>query len=868
MPAACAAGIPYLYIDIIQSAINRLFVMNKFKKFLPDACAVLFFLLVSFVYFYEPVSQGMVLGGHDSEASIGMGHEQQQYRAEHDGETTRWTNAIFSGMPTYQTAPSYAATQFLGRLAGWYGLGTTGVLCYIFLMLTGFYILLRAFNMKPWLSALGALLWTFSSYFFIIIAAGHIWKVMTLAFIPPTIAGLVLCYRGRLLWGGAVTAIFTAFQIQANHVQMSYYFLFVMLFIVLAYGVDALRRKALPPFLKATGVVVVAGLLGVAANLPNLYHTYSYAKHTMRGGSELTPLPAEGGAAQSTRGGLDRSYITQWSYGIGETLTLMIPDFKGGGSFDRMMENPAAEDNDEYMNDASVMAQQLGGYYPGYSQYWGEQPMTVGPVYAGAIVCFLFILGLFLVRGPLKWGLAAATVVSLLFAWGHNINAVADFFIDYLPMYNKFRTVSSALVIAEFTLPLLAMLCLARLLREPDLLRRRPVAFGIATAATAGVCLLFWLFPDLAGDCIPRAEAEGYTYLSQYFPAYRAAVTDVRHSILSASALRSLLVILAGIALIWAYTRRWLKDWMLCVGLALVCVADMWQVNKRYLNTESFDDPIAQRGGYEAKSPADEVILRDTSHYRVLNLTAGNPFNETSNRTAYWHKSIGGYHAAKLQRYQDLIDRRLMDEINALGRYVELPEGNDVGKLAGDSVCPVLNMLNAKYLLVPISGGHPAALLNTGANGNGWFVSRLDFVGGADAEMAALGDIDTKHAAVADEAFREQLDGSALSIGTVRLTQYAPNELHYTVQSDGGGVVVFSEIYYPGWTVTIDGTPVEAGRADYLLRALRVPAGQHEVVFEFRPSSIAVTDGIAFAAIAAILLLFGTAVVLWWRNRK
>lgn len=842
--------------------------MNTFKKILPDVCAVVFFLLISFVYFYEPISQGLVLHGHDTDASIGMGQEQKLYREAHNGETTRWSNAIFSGMPTFQTAPSYAATQFLGRLSGWYGLGTTGVLSYIFLMLLGFYILLRAFGMKPWQSALGALLWTFSSYFFIIIAAGHIWKVMTLAFIPPTIAGLVLCYRGRLLWGGAATALFTAFQIQANHVQMSYYFLFVMLFIVLAYGIDALRNHRLPAFLKATGVVVVAGLLGVAANLPNLYHTYTYAQHTMRGGSELTPLPGGDGAAQSTRDGLDRDYITQWSYGIDETLTLMIPDFKGGGSFDRMAENPAALANDEYQNDAAIMTQQLGGYYPGYVQYWGEQPMTVGPVYAGALVCFLFVLGLFLVRGPLKWGLLAATLVSLLFAWGHNINPVADFLIDHLPMYNKFRTVSSALVIAEFTLPLLAMLCLARLLREPDLLRRRPMAFGISAAATAGVCLLFWLFPSLAGDCIPSVESEGYTYLAQYFPHYRAAVTDVRHAILSAAALRSLLFIIVGIALIWAYTRRWIKDWMLCVGLALVCVVDMWQVNRHYLNTDNFTDPVVQNGMYEAKSPADEAILRDTTYYRVLNLTAGNPFNENGNRTAYWHKSIGGYHAAKLQRYQDLIDRRLVGEISAVGHSIELPVGNDFGRLAGDSVCPTLNMLNAKYLIVPAADGRPIAVLNTGTNGNGWFVSHLDFVRGADAEMAALDRLDTKHAAVADEAFRATLDGSALSAGSVQLTAYAPNELHYTVRSDRGGVVVFSEIYYPGWTATIDGAPAEIGRANYLLRALRVPAGTHQVVFEFRPSSIAVTDSIAFAAIAAILLLFVAAGVLWWRGKK
>lgn len=839
----------------------------KWQSVLPDICAIVLFLLLSFVYFYEPVTQDMVLGGHDSEASIGIGREQQEYRDTHDGETSRWTNAIFSGMPTYQTAPSYAATQFLGRLAGWYGLGTAGVVGYVFIMLLGFYILLRAFSLKPAVSALGALAWAFSSYFFIIIAAGHIWKFLTLAFIPPTIGGLVLCYRGRLLWGGAVTALFTAFQIQSNHAQMSYYFAFVMAFIVLAYGIDAIVRRKVPAYLKATGTVIVAGLLGLAANLPNLYHTYDYAKHTMRGGSELSAQNAGKGAGDSTGGGLERSYITQWSYGIDETLTLMIPNFKGGGSFEPMRDNSAAETNDEYTNDADIMAQQMGAYYPGWSQYWGEQPMTVGPVYAGAVICFLFVLGLFYVRGPLKWALLASTVVSLLFAWGHHINGLTDFFIDHLPLYNKFRTVSSALVIAEFTLPLLAMLCLARILREPALIRRRPVPFYASLALTAGVCFLFWAFPGLAGDCISGGENEGFNYLAQYFPAYRAAVTDVRHAILASSALRSLLLILFSASLLFLYARGALKGWLMCAALAVICLADMWQVNKRYLNTESFADPVVQKGSYEQKTQADEAILRDKGTYRVLNLTSGNPFNETSNRTAYWHKSIGGYHAAKLQRYQDLIDRCLFGEINKLGTGIAIASDSDMGMLVGDSICPVLNMLNAKYLIVPGNDHRPLAVCNTGALGNGWFVGKLSFVKGADAEMAALGKLDTRHAAVADEAFRSALDGSALGEGSVTLTSYAPNELHYDIRSPRGGVAVFSEVFYPGWTVTIDGRPAEAGRANYLLRALKVPAGNHEVVFEFRPASVRTTDAVAFGAIAVILALFAAALVSVLRKR-
>lgn len=827
----------------------------------PDALVVVLFLLVGFAYFHEPISQDLVLNGHDAQASVGLGHEQQLYRASHNGETTRWSNAVFSGMPTYQTAPSYGATQFLGKVAFVYGLGTSGVLSYAFLLLLGFYILLRAFSVRPLTAALGAVAWAFSSYFFIIIAAGHLWKVMTLAFIPPTLAGLILCYRGKLLWGGALTALFTAFQVQANHLQMTYYFAFLMGFLVLAYGVQALRKKTWRAYLRQTGVVVVAGLLGIAANLPNLYHTYSYAAETMRAGSELSAQKTGNGASAKAASGLERSYITAWSYGIDETLTLLIPDYKGGGSFEVMLDNPAASSNDDYLATASTIAQQTGGIFPGYAQYWGEQPMTVGPVYAGAILCFLFLLGLFYVRGPVKWALAAATLLSLLFAWGHNVNALTNFFIDYLPLYNKFRTVSSALVVAELCIPLLGVLCVAQILQRPQVLRERPVPFYLALALTAGTCLLLWLAPALSGDCIASAEREGFAYLSQYFPDYQASVTQVRHAVLAASALRSGLLILLCAGLLILYQRGLMKGGYVVAILLVATLADMWTENRRYLNDESFADRTVQAAGYEQKTAADEAILRDTTYYRVLNLSAGNPFNETSNRTSYYHKSIGGYHAAKLRRYQDLIDRRLMPEVQQLASHIALPATGDLGEVAGDSLCPVLNALNARYLIVRDASGAERAVRNTGAMGNGWFVTALDFVRGANAEMEALGRIDLRTAAVADETFLPQLKGEALDSGTVRLTSYAPNALGYEVDSKRGGVVVFSEVYYPGWTVTIDGAEATCGRADYLLRALRVPAGKHAVQFTFRPASVDTTNGIAYGAIVLILLLFAFA--LW-----
>ena len=856
-----------------------------FKKIQADLLVVLIFLAVSVAYFISPLSEGLVLGGHDSVAAVGLGQEQKEYRATHGGETTRWSNAIFSGMPTYQTAPTYSATDTVSALSQIYGLGTGHwfpAISYLFLYLLGFYILLRAFNFKPYLAALGAVLWAFSSYFMIIIAAGHIWKVMTLAFIPPTIGGLILCYRGKYLWGAAVTALFTAFQVMSNHMQMTYYFLFVMLFLVIAYFVDAIVRHKLGSWLKATAVLAVAGVLGVAANLPNIYHTYEYAKESMRGKAELTPQPAaKGETAQKQTDGLDRDYITMWSYGIDETLTLLVPDYKGGGS-QSILDRDGVEDLPGYddfyqcagQTQAAMQQANIQAYPPGVQLYWGDQPFTVGPVYIGAFVCFLFILGLFYVKGPVKWGLLAATLLSLLFAWGKNIG-VTDFFIDHLPMYAKFRTVSSALVIAEFTMPLLAVLCLYEISRNKQLFNLtswkgaplcKRIGLPVASVLTLGLSLLLWVAPGVAGDCISTADMQTFDMMRQAgFPAdligrYMAAITSMHHAILSADALRSACIIVLGMLVLWAYATDKLKGWMCCSLLALICLADLWQIDKRYLNDDSFTDETTQSEGF-AKSPADARILQDKSYYRVLNLsTGGSPFNETTNATSYYHHSIGGYHAAKLHRYQDLIDRQLNAEIQHLADAINNAEG-DMTRVPGDSVAAVLNMLNTKYIMFGKQANQ--VIENPYANGNGWFVRQLNFVKNADAEMAALGKLDTKHVAVADEKFRSTLDGTALDSGSVSLQQYAPNDLKYTIESAKGGLVVFSEIYYPGWTVTIDGKPAELGRVNYVLRALKVPAGKHEVRMTFRPASITTTNTIAYVALLLVVALFAIAV---WRN--
>lgn len=895
-------------------------VKHILSKTYADILVIVAFLLIGFFYFQTPIAEGLVLGGHDNDQPVGVNQDVIEYR-EQTGETSRWTNSIFSGMPTYQISPSYESTEVLSSLSKVYGLGTDGVLNYVFLYLIGFYILMRVLRFRPLTSAFGAIAWAFSSYFFIIIAAGHIWKVLTLGFVPPTIAGLILCYRGKYLWGAAVTAIFAALQILSNHIQMSYYFGFVMLSLIVAFGIGALVVRCkkctaqspsqpltedadavqgvLPTvngkrWLKGTMVFVLAGLLGLSTNLPNLYHTYTYSKESMRGKSELTPAKSSKTEAQSSaKDGLDYDYITAWSYGVDETLTLMIPDFCGGGSSESLAAMDATQDNAKYQSIMSATCTAFGmsteDASPITSAYWGRQPMTVGPVYVGAIIFFLFVLGCFIVRGPLKWGLLAATLISFIFAWGYDVPSITHFLIDHLPLYNKFRTVSSALVMAEFTIPLLAMLALARIIRERDLfqVRTNQIYFVTSFVLTAGVCLVLWAMPSLVGDCLtlnddnfinqyiaPNAQALGYTVAD-----YKAALTSARHDVLSSSACNSFLLILFATILIISYTRVRNFKWQILVAvLAIVTMADMWIENKRYLNDDNFTD-ASHHESMVQRSAADEMILADTDlHYRVVD-----PNNFGSNAIAAHHKSIGGYHAAKLRRYNDLLEKHVYHEmsevvtrINAVTKYLQeegtqanTPEGRTLlaQYLAADSTLstPVLNMLNTKYTIV---GSGAYAVQNLKANGNAWFVDKLNFVKGADAEIAALTDMDTHTAAVADETFKAQLDGTALGKGTAKLVSMAPNEMKYQVQSDKGGVLIFSEVYYPGWTATIDGKEVELGRANYTLRAIRVPAGNHEVVLAFHPTTLSVTGGVAYAAVAVMLLLLLGAIVFDLKQKK
>ena len=827
--------------------------MKVMKKYLLDILAVILFAVISYVYFMPADMDGRILYRHDSSAGVGSAQEREMFYKQ-TGETTRWTNSIFGGMPTYQMSPSYDSGKVLKQAVNAYHLWLPDYVWYVFVYLLGFYILLRAFNFRQSLAVLGSIIWAFSSYFFIIIAAGHIWKVWALAYLPPMIAGIVLSYRGKYLWGLFLTALFTAFEVNANHVQMTYYYLFVIFFMVLAFLADAIKKKELGRFGKATAVCFVGAAIGISLNLSNLYHTWQYGQESMRGKSELVKK----NSANQTSSGLDRDYITQWSYGIDETWTLLIPDAKGGASVPLAQNAKAMEKADPNF---VPIYQQLG-------QYWGEQPGTSGPVYVGAFVVMLFILGLFIVKGPMKWALLAATILSILLSWGRNFMPFTNFFLDYIPMYAKFRTVASILVIAEFTIPLLAMMALKRLVDEPDLLKTKAKFVYASFGLTAGFCLLFALLPGLF---FPNYISNGELQALQQIPdEYRGMLinnlTDIRKSIFTSDCWRSFWVIVIGMAFLMLYKTKKLGAEFMIAGIAVLCLVDMWLVNKRYLYDDMFVEKSV-RDTPQQMTETDKMICRDKAlDYRVLNM-ASNTFNE--NETSYYHKSIGGYHPAKLRRYAEMIEAYISPEMQKTMKAVA-DAGGDMTKVNGDSVFPVLNMLNTKYFIMPLQGGQTVPVGNPYAYGNAWFVDEVTYANNANEEIDKVGKIALRHEAVADAKFKDVLGQSVKQDDTsvVKMTQYKPNNLTYEVKSNKGGVIVFSEIYYPGWTATVDGQPAELGRVNYILRALNVKAGSHKVVLDFHPTSLKETETVAYIGYVVLLALLLLGVGIEWKKNR
>ena len=793
-------------------------------KLLPYIFPILIIVAVSVIYFSPDIFEDKTLFQGDIKQGIAIGQEAKAFN-EATGETTRWTNSLFGGMPNFQISPSYENNQVLKVIEKIYSLGLPVPVSYIYIMAIGFFILLMVLNVKWYFSLLGALAYAFSSYFFIIIAAGHIWKFITLAYIPPTIAGIILAYRGKYIKGALLAAFFGMLQIHANHIQMSYYSFIFILPLVVGYLVDAINKKELKLFGKATLSLVVAALLAVAANLPSIYNTYEYSKETMRGKSELASEAASQG---SGNGGLSIDYITQWSYGIGESWTLLIPDTKGGAT------GYLAKDKDA-MKEATPSLRQYVGQM---NRYWGDQPFTSGPVYAGAVIMFLFLVGCMVVKGPIKWACIVASIISLLLSWGHNFMPLTEWFVNNVPLYDKFRTVSSILVVAEFAIPLLAALALKEIFEQPQIIKESKKRIAIPLIFTAGVSLVFALFPTLFFGFLSAQELDAAISQPEYQVIFDE-LENVRKSIFVSDAWRTFLFVSLSAVTVMLYVYKKINTKLFASLMVVLVVVDMYPVNKRYLNSDNFVPTRKVKSAFQM-TQADRDILQDPDpNYRVLNLTV-DTYNDPT--TSYYHKSVGGYSAAKLRRYDDLI------------KY-QLSKGN----------MKVINMLNTKYIITASEDGVPEAMYNPEAAGNAWLVENIIWVDGAKAEMDALNDFDEKRTVIADNHFADKIPAviqQKTEGDTIYLTHYQPNKLTYKSVSKNGGYAVFSEIYFPwGWQITIDGELVEMARVNYLLRGVNIPAGEHDIEFRFEPTSLKVNTIIAFTSIFMVLIV-GVGVVV------
>lgn len=826
-----------------------------FKKLIPFVVAVIVFVAISLTYF-SPVLQGKKIQQSDIVNYKGSAKEIMDYK-ESTGEEILWTNSMFGGMPAYQIAVVYKTNiaKFLTKMFTLWLPHPAGIL---FVLLLGFFILMLSLKIDPWLSILGAIAFAFSTYFFLTISAGHNAKTLAVAFMPAMLAGVVLVFKGRYLLGGAITALFFAIEISVNHIQMTYYFLMILGFIMLAEFIYALVKKQIMHFAKAMAVIILAGFLSVIPNISALWTSYEYMKDTIRGKPELTH------ELENKSSGLDRDYITQWSYGIGETFTLMIPNVKGGAD-GRLGESKSALDlvDRKFKKD---VAQQ--------NKYWGNLPFTGGPVYAGAFLCFLFVLGLFIVKGRFKWALLGVTILAILLSWGHNFATLTNFFIDYIPFYNKFRAVSSILVIVQLTIPLLGILALKEIVDKPSIIKEKKWFFFISLALTAGLTLLFILMPSVFFNFIKNTEAVQFKeYIKQGADAsvindYASNLEIARISIFKSSCIRTLIFIVIGAAILWGYSSMKKQNkYVLFAALGILIAVDLVPVDREYLNSKNFDNPKKVENPFVA-SEADNFILSDTtSSFRVLNLTSGN--FTTDAFTSYFHKSIGGYHAAKLQRYQDLIEHRLIREHDRLIKTLQT-NVNDSVLIATLYGLTSLNMLNTKYF---IYNPNSSPLRNPAALGNAWFVKEIKWVENADEEIKALDNFVPATTAVIDKKFEKEVasfKGQITEGSTIKLTVYHPNYLTYEVKNlKTDQLAVFSEIYYnKGWNAYIDDNPVQHFRANYVLRAMIIPAGDHKVEFRFEPKSFYTGEKISFAGSVLLVLLFGAALFFEFRKKK
>jgi len=800
--------------------------MKYLKPLFPHLPIILVFLVLSYIYFY-PVLEGKVLKANDSSVSIFNSKELKDYR-EINGKYPLWTNSIFSGMPGY-----LIMTQNPGNLVKYvdkYLRILKMPVSVLFLSMVGFYILLLIFGVNPWLAMTGAIAYSFSSFFFLILGAGHNTQAIALAYLAPMVGGIYYSYRYDAIKGALFTALVLALEIQANHPQITYYGMLCLLIFGIVELIYSFKNKTLPKFLKTSAILIIPFIIAIGINFAGLYTIYEYGKYSMRGKSDLTVNNKE------MTSGLDKNYITYWSYGIDETANLLIPNYKGGSS--RPLERDSETGKALRQRNAQAEASQ-------FQKYWGTQPGTDGPHYVGAIVIFLFVLGLTLVKGPEKWWLLIATILSIMLAWGKNFMPLTNLFIDYFPGYNKFRAVTMILVIAQFCIPLLAFLALRDLfsgnISKNELLKNLKIATGI----TAGFLLLVLIFPGIAGSFLVQQENVLPDWLKD------ALITD-RKNLLKADGIRSLIFVLLSAGVIFGYVFNKLKKNHAILIITLLIVLDLWTIDKRYLDADRFERPSIIQKSLKP-TVADAFILRDTTIFRVLNLTVST-FNDNS-PTSYFHKSIGGYHGAKLKRYQELIDSALIKNfimINTAGSTAETLED----LLVVFKSTHVLNMLNAKYV---IHNPNSPPVINPEALGNAWFVEKPVFVENANEEISAVNHINPSHEAIIDKIFKDQITKSSYPVmdsEKIELVSYQPDELHYKYSAFSEKLIVFSEIYYPaGWKSYIDNKESKYFRTDYVLRGMVVPPGEHQIKFVFEPSSYIIGNKVSLASSVLLILL-------------
>ena len=840
---------------------------NILKQTIPHSIAILGFFLITLVYFY-PNFQGKVLNAHDNLTSKGNSKEIIDHMKIYD-EQPFWTNGLFSGMPAFHIS----TISYSNLMRYVYNSTTLGMkpVHNFFMYMIGFYILLIVLGMSPYLSAVGAISFALSTYFVIIIGAGHNTKAAAIAYMAPIIAGVLLTFRKKYVLGAGITAFFLAIEIAANHLQITYY----LMLILLIYGgfklYETIKSNELPHLFKSLLVLIIAVFLAVGTNSTKLMLSLQYTKDSTRGKSELTA------DSDNKTSGLDKDYVTAWSYGIWESLTLVIPNFQGGASGGELDTKSATY---EALKSRGVpKARSIIKQVP---IYWGDQPMTSGPVYVGAIICFLFVLGLFLVQGPMKWWLLSATILSIVLSWGKHFMLVTDFFLDYVPLYNKFRSVSMTLVIAELTMPLLGFIVIKEMIERKISEGKALKAIKLSAIITGGICLVFALVPGAFFDFSSSSDAQ---LMASGWPQFLIdALQEDRESLLKSDAIRSLVFILLGAALLWLYVKGKVKQNILLITLLGLVLIDLWPINKRYVNNDDFakkkqsiltlnpsnaDLSILQRefsnnegarqmyqtlveeakiektktGKRKNKNLSQNELydlqftaLNFNSNYRVMNL-AVSTFNDAT--TGYFHKSVGGYHGAKMKRYQELISHHL----------------------GGNRNQGVINMLNTKYFIFPGEDKRPVAQENPKALGNAWFVSNFEFVPDADAEILALETFDPVRTAIIDKRFEPLLDGfipdSTESAGDIRLLTYKPNKLTYEFEAKGTCLAVFSEIYYqPGWNAYVDGELMDHFRVNYVLRGMIVPKGEHQLEFRFEPKTFEIGEKIAYASSFLLLLLF------------